>query len=170
MNFGIQQNYEVTVVKRKKLILNDKVINYLMKVIKEYGYVYMINSRNYQTVTPDLLKQLLKKAEKNEMSWYEQCFAEVDESPEYEGVPFKVLHASPYNHRWEGDYDNDAYDDWHIQAVSLVDLLLGDRLRPYFAEHQREFDFEDVEKAVVYTKKQDRDDYHWSDTYNEDIK
>lgn len=162
MNLGIEKVYKVTKKVKSKLILNDKVVDYLFDRINKEGYVYMTSSSTYKKVTKDLLKDLLKKAEQDDRYWNLECFAIVADYPEYDGVPFEVTHASPYDHRWEGDYDEDAYDDWKVEAISLSDLLYEDTWeeKPVFAKHPDKFDFE---ADVVETSKEKLEDtdYWW---------
>lgn len=149
-NLGIEKEYKIIKKVRRKLILNDKVINFLFNKLKKQNYVYMTSSSSYIKITPDLVKELLKKAEHNDNYWRLECFAQLANHPEYEGVPFKVTHASPYDHRWPGDYDEDAYDDWEIRAISLEDLFfenLWDN-KPVYLEHPEMFDFENEEVLV----------------------
>ena len=161
-NLGIEKEYKIIKKVRRKLILNDKVINFLFDKVKKENYVYMTSSSSYKEITKDLLRDLLKKAEDNDRYWRLECFAIVDEYPEYDGVPFEVEHASPYDHRWPGDYDEDAYDDWKIRAISLEDLffegLWNDK--PVYLEHPEMFDFTD-EEVIIEDEKLEHTNCWW---------
>ena len=159
---GIEKTYKIVKKVRRKLLLNDKFINYLLKRLNKGGYVYMTSSSSYEKITPELLKVLVKKLEKDDRYLYLECFAKVDDDPEYEGIPFEVTHASPYDHRFPGDYDEDAYDDWEIAAVSLTDLLYEDNWQeePVYVVHPEMFDFAE-EEVVVEDEKLERTNYLW---------
>jgi len=144
MALGITEEYEIKKIVKKKLIINDKVINYLFKVLTDESgphYVIMNGYGKYTEITKDIIKQLLS----SERNLSAEVIAEIDEYPEYEGVPFVVSHASPYDHRWEGDYDEDAYDDWKVVTHTIEDIFYDDTWdkEPYYAKHPDEFDWED---------------------------
>lgn len=162
MNLGIEKVYRITKKVRRNLILNDKVIDYLFETAKKRQYVLMLNSSSYEEITRDIIKELLEKAQYDEDYWDKDCFAIVDEYPEYEGIPFEVEHASPYDHRWPGDYDPDAYEDWKIRAYSLSNLLYEDNWdhEPVFAKHPEKFDFEDAYDYFENEKFEDTN-YYW---------
>ncbi len=126
--YGIEKVYNIVKRVRRKLILNDKVIDYLYNKLsdKNKRYVLMTGYSEYKEITKDVIKDLLQKAEQDGRYWNKDVFAELADYPEYDGVPFEVTHASPYDHRWPGDYDEDAYDDWKVDACSLSDLLYDD--------------------------------------------
>ncbi len=159
MKLGIEKIYKITKKVQQDLILNDKVVDYLLSVINKKQYVYMTGSSTYKQVTKDLLNDLLKKAEQDDHYWNIECFAVVADYPEYENVPFEVSHASPYDHRWPGDYDKDAYDDWKIDAVSLSDLLYADTWdnEPIYIKKPDMFDFKEEK---VLTSKEKLEDIH----------
>jgi hypothetical protein len=154
---GIEKEYKIIKKVRRKLLLNDKFVNYLLKQLNKGNYVYMTSSHSYETVSPELIKELINKAEDNDRYWNLDCFAQVADYPEYEGVPFEVTHASPYDHRWPGDYDEDAYDDWKVDAISLSDLLYEDtwQREPVYVKHPEMFDFADEEVVVEDEKLED---------------
>lgn len=126
--YGIEKVYNIVKRVRRKLILNDKVIDYLYNKLsdKNKRYVLMTGYSEYKEITKDVIKDLLQKAEQDGRYWNKDVFAELADYPEYDGVPFEVTHASLYDHRWPGDYDEDAYDDWKVDACSLSDLLYDD--------------------------------------------
>ena len=154
--YGIEKVYNIVKRVRRKLILNDKVIDYLYDKLsdKNKRYVLMTGYSEYKEITKDVIKELLQKAEQDARYWNKDIFAELADYPEYDGVPFEVTHASPYDHRWPGDYDEDAYDDWKVDACSLSDLFYDDtwNTEPVFAEHPENFDFEDEEVVVEQEK------------------
>jgi len=154
--YGIEKVYNIVKRVRRKLILNDKVIDYLYNKLsdKNKRYVLMTGYSEYKEITKDVIKDLLQKAEQDGRYWNKDVFAELADYPEYDGVPFEVTHASPYDHRWPGDYDEDAYDDWKVDACSLSDLLYDDtwNTEPVFAEHPENFDFEDEEVEIEQEK------------------
>lgn len=154
MSLGITKVYEIKKRVKKVLILNEKVVDYLYKRLTtaEKGYhcwgepdtkhlVFLTGYNNYEEITKDKIRELLKDEDNLE----KDIIAELAYTPEYESTPFEVEHSSPYDHRYPGDYDEDAYDDWKVIKYSLVDFLYEDRFKrkPYFAKHPEEFDFED---------------------------
>ena len=146
-NLGIEKDYKTIKRVRQKLILDDKVVDFLFNKLKKHDYVFIVNSNKYQEITKDFLRDFLKKVDKDDRYLSLECFAIRDDDPEYEGVPFEVKHASPYDHRWPGDYDPDAYDDWEIEAVSFEDLLYDDTWdeKPIYAKHPEQFNFSEEE-------------------------
>lgn len=138
---------EQTIIKKVKreLVLNDKVVDYLYNTIKsdkcnhfvfiKDGYEY-----SYEEITKEGIKKLMSYK-----GIMEECIGILDENPEYEDVPFVVVHANPYNHRHEGDYDVNAYEDWKIETFKLFDFMFEDLKgfgsEPYYYLHQDEFDF-----------------------------
>lgn len=162
--YGIEKVYNIVKRVRRKLILNDKVIDYLYNKLssKDKRYVLMTGYSEYKEITKDVIKDLLQKAEQDARYWNKDIFAELADYPEYDGVPFEVTHASPYDHRWPGDYDEDAYDDWKVDACSLSDLFYDDtwNTEPIFAEHPENFDFED-EEVVIEQEKLTDTRYGW---------
>lgn len=154
MSLGITKVYEIEKRVKKVLILNEKVVDYLYKRLttaeKNSYYlgepntkhlVFLTGYNNYEEITKDKIRELLKDEDNLE----KEIIAELAYNPEYEGTPFEVEHASPYDHRWAGDYDEDAYDDWKVIKYSLADFFYEDQFErePYFAKHPEEFDFED---------------------------
>ena len=143
---GIEKEYKITKKVRRRLLLNDKLVDYLLRQLSKGGYVYMTGSNSYEPVSHELVKKLVDEAKDDYRRWDWDCFAQVADFPEYEGVPFEVTHASPYDHRWPGGYDEDAYDDWKIEAVSLSDLLYEDdawQRDPVYVTHPEMFDFDE---------------------------
>jgi len=166
MNLGIEKVYKTIKRVRKKLILNDKVVDYLYDKLIEGNYVLMLSTSRYEEVTKDLLRQLLNDATRNVLVLNKEMFAVLSDDPEYDGVPFEVTHASPYDHRWEGDYDEEAYDDWKIDTICLQDLFYDDPWDdegPIYAKHPEMFDFEDEEVILEKEEKLDRTFYYWED-------
>lgn len=156
---GIVKRYEVIYTEEQELILNSKVVDFIVKKIakdKQRGIhlVYMTSSSTYKEIDKDLIAQLIKDAQSNESVLDKPLFAELDEYPEYEGCPFNVRHASPWDHRYPGDYDEDAYDDWDIITYSINDFFNGDgyNYTPYYEEHPEQFDFKPVRTKVSEKK------------------
>jgi len=150
---GISKVYKIKKTVNKKLLLNDKLANWLfnrMKKDKSVHYVLRSGYNGYKEITLDLIKLLLSKAEQDEDILDKEIFAELSDYPEYDGVPFEVQHASPYNHRWEGDYDEDAYDDWKVITYSITDFLFEDQWKrePVYVEHPELFDFSEEEIII----------------------
>lgn len=145
---GIETTYKLIKKVIKKLIINDKVIDYLFEKIQKRKVVVMKSLYSYENITRASLKQLVERAEKYPNYWDKKIFAILDDSPEYDDVPFEIRHASPFDHRWPGDYDEDAYDDWKVVRLSLNDLFSLDTSSPYFnpyyAVYPDEFDFEET--------------------------
>lgn len=162
---GITKTYEIVKTVSKKLVLNDKVVDYLFNVLtrnEDRKFVLRKGYNNYSEITKDTLRDLLKGDVEKEV------IVELDEYPEYDDMPFTITHASPYDHRWPGDYDKDAYEDWKVDEYSISDLFYSDKLdfgwsgvndKPYFAEHPEEFDWE--EEVIVYSdEKLDNERYY----------
>ena len=165
-NYGIKKVYEIRKIVKKKLILNDKVVDYFFKVLnkdKNRKFVIRTGYDKYIDITKDEIKKLLAG------DLDKETIVELDEYPEYDDMPFVISHASPYNHRWENDYDPDAYEDWKVDTWSLSDLFYNDHYgfgwggfadKPYYVEHPDEFDWED--EVEEYTnEKFDHEDYIW---------
>lgn len=150
---GISKTYVIKKEVRQKLILNDKVANYIFNRIKDdpkCHFVIYIDNNTYEEVTLDKIKQLLVEAESDPTVLEKDIFAIYDEYPEYIDVPFKVEHANPYNHRWPGDYDEEAYDDWWVTTYPLNFFLFETgKYYPVFVVHPELFDFEDRGAVVV---------------------
>jgi hypothetical protein len=159
---GISKVYKIKKTVNKKLLLNDKLANWLFNRItkdKSVHYVLKRGYNKYEEITLDLIKQLLSKAKQDEDILDKEIFAELSDYPEYDDVPFEVEHASPYDHRWPGDYDKDAYDDWKIITYSITDFLYEDQWNrePVYLEHPELFDFSEEETII--------DDEKLEDTY-----
>lgn len=151
---GISKTYSIKKTVNKKLILNDKVANWLYKKIKEdyptIHYVLWKGYDKYMEITLDLIKRILTKASKDDRILEAEAIVELADDPECEGVPFEVEHASPYDHRWPGDYDEDAYDDWKVSTRCLADFFFSNNWGglhddPIYVESPELFDFEDEE-------------------------
>lgn len=161
MSLGIEKVYNITKKVRRELIFNEKVVDYLYKKLIDDNYVLMVSASKYQPITKDILKQLLAKAEKDSDILHKEIFAELSDYPEYDGIPFEVTHASPYDHRWPGDYDEDAYDDWKIITTSLSDLFYDDTWdnTPIYVKKPEMFDFK--EEQVITEKEKLEDTNCW---------
>jgi len=160
---GITKRYKVIYTEEQELILNNKVVDFLANVIdkaKSDGihFVYMTSSSTYKEIDKALITQLLKDAESDESILDKPLFAELAEYPEYDNCPFNVSHASPWDHRYPGDYDDDAYDDWDIITHSLMDFFYENGYAPgygdipYYEEHPEQFDFKPVKTKVSEKK------------------
>lgn len=151
-SLGIAKTYNIKKIVKRRLILNEKVANYILKRMNsnDYENVVLLTRTGYRRIDLNLIKELLKKCEEDFDLLEKDIFAELDDYPEYEGVPFKVSHASPYDHRWPGDYDEDAYDDWKVDKYSLLDFLYEDHWQnePVYLRHPDKFDFTDEEVEV----------------------
>lgn len=162
-SLGISKTYNIKKIVKRKLILNEKVANYILKRMNsnDYENVVLLTRTGYMKVNLNLIKELLKKCEEDEDLLEKDIFAELDDYSEYEGVPFKVSHASPYDHRWPGDYDEDAYDDWKVIKHSLLDFLFEDHWqnKPVYLNHPEQFDFTD-EEVEVEDEELKRTDYY----------
>ena len=152
MPLGIEKVYEITKKVRKELVLNDKVTKWLfnaMKKDKERHFVIRTGYSTYEEISIPLIKELFKTLN-------EQKFVILSDYPEYDDVPFEVTHASPWNHRWDGDYDENAYDDWEVVTYSIRDLLAQKPWQvyadPIYIEHPELFDF--GEEEVVLSKEE----------------
>ena len=152
-DLGIEKTYNIKKTVKKELILNDKVINYLFDKIKNDNqkrhFVLRVDYDGYKEITKDIIKQLIDKGNIDK-----EVIVELDDYPEYDNMPFAITHASPYNHRWEGDYDEDAYEDWKVDTYSLTDFFYEDpwQREPYYAEHPEKFDFK--EEVVEYSNEE----------------
>lgn len=153
---GISKTYSIKKTVNRKLILNDKVANWLYKKIKEDypidHYVLWKGGDRYEEITLDLIKNILTKASKDDTILEAEVIVKLADYPEYEGVPFEVDHASPYDHRWPGDYDENAYDDWEISKRCLADFFYESTYdwnnNLIYIKHPELFDFED-EKVTL---------------------
>jgi hypothetical protein len=153
---GITKRYEVIYTEEQELILNNKVVDFLTKTIDKdrkrgIHLVYMTSSSTYKEIDRDLIVQLLKAAESDESILDKPLFAELVDYPEYDNCPFNVSHASPWDHRYPGDYDEDAYDDWDIVTYSLMNIFCENYV-PYYEEHPEQFDFKPIRTKVSEKK------------------
>lgn len=167
MSIGINKVYGVKRYVRRKLVLNDKVVDYLyMRLtsskqysansygspVKEFVFISS-NKEGYEPITKEKIKALLQ----HEENMREKLIVRLDDEPRDLKNPFAVRYHSPQNHRYEGDYDEDA-DEYHdVVSYTLEDFLYEDEDRvnpyvePYFAKHQEQFDFEDevIEEDII---------------------
>ena len=162
-SLGISKTYNIKKTVKRKLILNEKVADYIFKRMNsnDYENVVLLTKTGYKRVNLNLIKELLKKCEENTDILSKELFAELDDYPEYEGVPFKVSHASPYDHRWEGDYDEDAYDDYKVIKYSLLDFLFESSWQnePVYVQYPNKFDFTE-EEVEVEDEELEKTDYY----------
>ena len=147
---GLEQRYEVVKTVVKKLILNYKVVDFLYEELtkdKREPYVYFDNAtQKHFPITKELINNII-----NNNGINKSCLRILEEYPEYEDCPYKVEHPSPYNHRWEGDYDESAYDDYKILTYSLEDILYGEWFNePLYIKQKNRFDW--TEEVVVEEK------------------
>ena len=160
---GITKTYNIKKIVKRRLILNEKVAEYIFKRMNsnDYENVVLLTNTGYMKVSLELIKELLKRCNRSADLLEKDIFAELDDYPEYEGVPFKVSHASPYDHRWPGDYDEDAYDDWKVIKYSLLDFLFEDHWQnePVYLQHPEQFDFTDEEVEMKDEELEDTDYY-----------
>lgn len=161
---GISKVYNIKKTVTKKLLLNDKLAKWLFNRITKDKFAHYVLRTGYDTykeITLDLIKQLLAKAEQDESVLKKGIFAELSDFPEYEDIPFEVEHASPYDHRWEGDYDENAYDDWKVITYSITHFLFEDEWEkePVFVKHPELFDFSEEEVVINDEELEDTDYY-----------
>ena len=143
--YGIFQTYTITQTERKELVMNEKVANYLFEQLTKYArqhYVWRQGYDKWVEFTPQLIQQIISTPD----GMRKQDIVVLCESPEYEDCPFEIEHDSPWDHRWPGDYDENAYNCWKVIAYSLEDVLLrreewDNGEKPYFAAHPTLFDF-----------------------------
>ena len=169
MNIGINKVYDVKRYVRRKLVLNDKVVDYLytrlttskqyqssnntyQSPVKELVFISS-NKKGYEPITKERIKALLKYEE----NMREKMIVQLDDEPKDFKYPFVVRYHSPWNHRYEGDYDEYADEYCDIVSYTLEDFLYEDEdrvnlyIEPYFAKHQEQFDFADeiIEEDVI---------------------
>ena len=164
MAYGILKDYQIIKTVKKRLIINDKVIDYLFNELKKRKYVLRNDYNTYEEITRDDIIVFLKFEDEDHFWEYER-FVILDKDPEYTDMPFEIEHASPYDHRWPGDYDPDAYDDWKVNTYCFGDLWYTDRWdhKPYFSTHKDQFDFEDEEVIIDDEEKCINIRYGWYD-------
>lgn len=51
----------------------------------------MTSSSSYEAISPELIKELVNKAEADDRYWDLECFAQLTDDPEYEGVSFDFI-------------------------------------------------------------------------------
>lgn len=160
--YGICRKTVITKTESQELIMNEKVANYLFEQLTKdtrQHYVWRQRYGKWVEFTPQLLQQIISTPD----GMRKQDVVILSKDPEYEDCPFEIEHASPWDHRWPGDYDEDAYNDWKVIAYSLEDVLLGEepwkRNKPYFVTHPMCFDFESV---GVEEKQPQRSTRHYS--------
>ena len=167
MSLGIEEHRTFEVITDKKLIINDKVIDYIYRAIKEKekniendydcGLRYVILTNEWRGKYEEITKESLKKyiTKDNIDNERQLAIAVLSSCPEYKGCPFDVTHADPYDYRWEGDYDEDAYNDWEVTKIKVSDFFYnyksGDS-KPYYASHPEKFDWEDAKERTIETK------------------
>lgn len=153
MKLGIKETYEVRKYVEKELILNEKVViflyNLISKLILKEDRKFVVRT-GYNTSKPITKEWIAQQLAANRIE--DKVIVETDEDPEYEDTPFVVNHANPYDHRWPGDYDEDAYEDWWVEEYSLLDFLMntydGPHGEPFFVKYPGRFDFK--ETSVKY--------------------
>lgn len=148
---GINSMFDVIRTVSKKLVLNEKVVDYLYRRInarKPYQlssqrYV-IIDNKNHKYI--ELAKDKIKELLKNEHNMF------VCNIVEYTG----------YLQHNDETYEDDYYNGQSVLKYSLENFLYEDESdmyeKPYFATHIEEFDFEDIVEEE--NRKLIRVDYH----------
>ena len=125
MNIGINKVYDVKRYVRRKLVLNDKVVDYLytrlttskqnltpdyQSPVKEFVFISS-NKQGYEPITKEKIKALLKY----EKNMREKMIVQLDDEPKDLKYPFVVR----YHSRWD-----DADDYYDIISYTLEDFSL----------------------------------------------
>lgn len=137
---------EIVMIKRYDIIINEKLIDYLYNKIHSYKEKFVFNTVgvSYETITKELIRKLLENNKE-----CEESIVILSDFPEYDNCPFEVEHASAYNHRWEGDYDPDAYDDWKPRTYCLHDFFYQNidfpSGKPVYLQYFEMFDWKERE-------------------------
>lgn len=147
MKLGITKQYEVEKRVSKALVINDKVIDFLFDRItnNKYGakYVARAGFTGYKEITKDWIKKIADAGD-----WEKELIVEL--ASDEEDFPFSRRHPSPWDHRWEGDYDPDVVNEWKVNTWCLWDFFrvnLGfnsnDEDNLYYMVHPESFDWEE---------------------------
>ena len=145
-DFGIQKTYEIKKTVNKKLVYNDKFINWILNECKEERYVIPTGWNEYREITKEDIVKILRSGNLND-----KLFVSVSLDPEYdedddEGSIFCIEYRRDEN----GNYTN-YRNDWKVMKFSLVDIVYRNNVwrEPYYVLHPDEFDWEGEE--VIYS-------------------
>lgn len=146
IHIGLKTTRNIIVTHEEDLIFDEKVVDFLYnKITNATEHYVLYYAQTITEITREIVEKLI-----NNGYFCKEWIAEIDSDPEYDDCPLVITHASPYDHRWPGDYDEDAYDDWEVVTHSLYDFMFDENNVPYFMTHKNEFNWKESESKSVY--------------------